>query len=245
MQQTSDDAGASVPRSWLDGCIAAHRRLERLIEGLPDDVARQPTRLPEWSVGHLLTHVARNADANAGVIEAAQRGELVPMYPGGREQREGAIAAGQGRPAADLVTDVRAAHERLERAWATTSDELWATGLGLRSGGYATLPDFVFSRWREVEVHSIDLGLVDRGGPEWDELPPIYLDREWQVTLNALPPRVPDELTLLLVPGDRPSHAVGNGDQRVIVRATPGRLLGWLMGRGGDPTWPVLRPWVY
>ena len=100
----------------------------------------------------LLTHVARNADANAGVIEAAQRGELVPMYPGGREQREGAIAAGQGRPAADLVTDVRAAHERLERAWATTSDELWATGLGLRSGGRATLPDFVFSRWREVEV---------------------------------------------------------------------------------------------
>jgi maleylpyruvate isomerase len=245
MQEGTTRQGASVPHAWLDGCIAAHRRIEALIEGLPDVVARRPSRLEGWSVGHVLTHLARNADANSGVVEAAQRGELSRMYPGGREQRDGAIEAGAGRPAAELLADLKAAHQRLERAWTSTSNEQWATALGERVTAPGTLPDFVLSRWREVEVHLIDLGLQDRGGPDWDDLPPAYIDLEWPITLAGIAPRVPDELLLILVPGDRPSKAFGKGSERVVVRGTPGRLLGWLMGRGGDPTWPKLGAWQY
>jgi maleylpyruvate isomerase len=212
---------------------------------MSDATARQPTALEGWTIGHILTHVARNADAHSGIVEAAQRGEMVPMYPGGRSQRDGAIDAGQGRPAAELIADVRAAHQRLERAWATTSEAVWATGLGQRTTGPATVADFVFTRWREVAVHLVDLGMVDRGGPDWDGLNPIYVDLEWQATLPGLGDRVPENVTLVLVPGDRPSHASGKGDELAIVRATPGRILGWLFGRGGDPAWPTIRPWSY
>jgi maleylpyruvate isomerase len=245
MQQPTAQMGSSIPRGWLDGCIAAHRRVEAVVAAIPDATARQSTRLEGWSVGHILTHLARNADAHSGIVEAAQRGEIAPMYPGGRAQRDGAIDAGQGRPAAALIADLRSAHERLERAWAATSEELWATGLGQRATGPATLADFVFSRWREVEVHLMDLDLAAHGGPDWDGLSAAYVDLEWPATLAGLAERAPEGVTIVLVPGDRPSHAFGSGPERAIVRATPGRLLGWLFGRGGDPAWPVPRPWSY
>jgi maleylpyruvate isomerase len=54
---------------------------------------------------------------------------------------------------------------------------------------------------------------------------------------------VPEGATLVLVPGDRPSRAVGSGEGRAVVRAEPRRLLRWLVGRGGDPSWPALGPW--
>ncbi len=241
MEKPPASAATSVPRARLDGCRAAHRRVEALVESLTDADARRASPLPGWTVGHILTHLARNADAHTGMIEAAQRGELSPMYPGGPAQRDGAIAAGQGRPAAELVADLKAAQRRLEDAWAAMSDELWATGLGLRRTGPGTLADFVFSRWREVEVHTVDLDLP--GGPDWDGLSPAYVDLEWQELLAHLDERLPEGVTLLLVPGDRPSRAFGRGDERVVVRARPGRILAWLLGRGGDPSWPELRPW--
>src|SRR4051794_41866135 len=115
MQGRTASTASSVPRQWLDGCIAAQRRIEAIVESLPDATARQATALEGWTVGHILTHVARNADAHAGIVEAAQRGEMVPMYPGGRAQRDGAIEAGAGRPAAGRVARGPAAHPRRGR----------------------------------------------------------------------------------------------------------------------------------
>ena len=38
------------------------------IEGLTDDQAREPSLLPGWSRGHVLTHLARNADAMVNLL---------------------------------------------------------------------------------------------------------------------------------------------------------------------------------
>jgi maleylpyruvate isomerase len=232
-----------VPQPWIDGCRAAHRRLDTLVEGLTDEMARRPTSLAGWTVGHLLTHLARNADSHRGIFEAAQRGEMTWQYPGGPAQREGDIAAGAGRPAAELIQDGRTANRRLEQAWAATEQETWAMGLGRRAKGYTTLADYVFLRWREVEVHLVDLGLTERGGPDWDGLSPAYVDVEWQAMLAGLKDRVPEGTTLLLVPDDRPSHAEGKADERVVVRAAPARILAWSFGRESPPGWPELGPW--
>lgn len=238
-----DPRRTPVPDGWLAGCAAAHRRLEAVAGRLTDDAARRASLLDGWSVGHVLTHLARNADSHTAMVEAAGRNEVVAQYPGGAAQREGDIAEGQGRRAAELAADVERANERLERAWAGASEEAWATGLGLRSAGPATLAELVFLRWREVEVHLVDLGLPDLGCPDWDGLDAAYLDLEWSAVLAGLGGRVPEGATLLLVPGDRPSRAFGRGEERAVVRAAPGRILGWLLGRGGEPAWPALRPW--
>jgi maleylpyruvate isomerase len=231
-----------VPRGWIDGCTESHARLDRLIGSLTDDLSRRPSPLTGWTIGHLVTHLARNADSHTGMVHAAQRGEVRAQYPGGPAEREADIEAGSGRPSTELIEDVRAATRALEEAWASTDEETWATGMGRQRKGPASLADLAFQRWREVEVHLADLA-PDLGGPGWDGLSATYVDEEWRRMTTGLTHRVPDDTTVLLVPGDRPSVAAGTGASVAVVRDLPGRILEWLFGRGGDPAWPALGPW--
>ena len=238
-----------VPRDWLDGCVAGHRRLESLLAStLTDEVAAAPCRLDGWTVGHLVTHLARNADAHRWVVESAGRGDVVPMYPGGPQSRTAAIDDGAARPADQLMSDLLTSQRRLEQAWVAASHEVWAEGLGVRNAGRTTVSDFVFLRWREAEVHAADLGLSDPDDPgsdPWDVLPATYLDHEWVEMTAGLAARLPEDVTAVLVAGDRPSRAYGTGERIVPMHGTAGRLLAWLMDRGGDPAWPALRSWSY
>ena len=65
--------------------VATARYLEALTE-LGDDDVRAPSLLPGWTRGHVITHVARNADALANVLHGAQRGELRAQYPSSEER---------------------------------------------------------------------------------------------------------------------------------------------------------------
>ncbi len=239
---------SSVPRAWITGCVASHRRVEKVTAKVTDACARRPSLLPGWTVGHLLTHLARNADAQTGMIAAARQGGIRPMYLGGAAQRDGDIEAGSGRSAAALVEDLRSACARLETAWAEADETTWATGAGLRHESVVTLADLVVYRWREAEIHFVDLGLVDLGGPSWEGLDADYVDAEWELTLRDLASRIPEGITVVLAPGDRPSRAfgagAGSGDDRVVVEAPAADILWWLTGRGGEDSWPTLLPWT-
>ena len=91
----------------VEGCGAAQAALLEDIADLSDDTARRPSRLPDWTVGHVLTHIARNADSLVWRLEGAAKGELRDQYPGGLAQRSSDIEEGAGRPAVELVRDVR------------------------------------------------------------------------------------------------------------------------------------------
>jgi hypothetical protein len=54
----------------------SHARLLAALAPLTDDGARRRSRLPGWTVGHVLTHLARNADSHLRMLEAARRGEI-------------------------------------------------------------------------------------------------------------------------------------------------------------------------
>ncbi|HEY1280558.1 MAG TPA: maleylpyruvate isomerase N-terminal domain-containing protein, partial [Acidimicrobiales bacterium] len=162
----------SKPLEWLDGARASHAALIADLGEVDDKAARGPSLLPGWSRGHVLTHLARNADGNTGIFLAAQHGEVGFQYPGGREQRSNDIEAGSGRSAAELAIDVESSIGRLEAAWDATPDDLWDTGRGANpAGGEASLTEWVFSRWRETEVHHADLGL----GYSWARWPSSYV----------------------------------------------------------------------
>ena len=233
----------AAPKAWLDGCVQTHRRLERALHGLTDAQARRPALLPGWTVGHVITHLARNADSHTRMVEAAGRGEAVTQYAGGPAEREAAIAAGQGRPAAELLTDLTLAQQRLERAWSATSEDVWAAGLRRVGSGFNSIAWAVFQRWREAEVHFADLGLTELGGPAWDQLSRDYVEAELDELILGLARRVPEGSAILLLAGDRPARVYGSGDQVVQVRASAGGALQYLMGRGGDPAWPALPSW--
>ncbi len=150
--------GAGPPREWIEGCLAAQDSLEDSLVGLDDATARSPSLLPEWSVGHVLTHIARNADSAVWRLDGAARGELRDQYPGGLEQRRDAIAAGAGRPAGELVADVRASSVAVARAIDELPDWAWDSPSRTARGVVEPSRDAIFSRWREVVVHHGDLG---------------------------------------------------------------------------------------
>jgi maleylpyruvate isomerase len=154
---TGEERG--VPTVLIDGCVAAQAALLADIAGLRDDVARRPSLLPGWNVGHLLTHIARNADSMTWRLEGAARGELRDQYPGGLEQRSSDIENGAGRPAAELVADVRQSADALERIMTELPLAAWDAPSRTSRGVVESSRDAALSRWREVAVHHGDLGL--------------------------------------------------------------------------------------
>jgi maleylpyruvate isomerase len=151
--------GAGPPREWIDGCLAAQASLDAGLVGLTDATVHSLSSLPGWSVGHVLTHIARNADSVVWRLEGAARGELRDQYPGGLEQRRDDIEAGAGRPAGDVVADVRESSAAVARAVAELPDAAWDAPSRTSRGVVEPSRDSIFSRWREVVVHHGDLGL--------------------------------------------------------------------------------------
>ncbi len=161
---------STPPTALVDGCVAAHAALGASLEDLSDAAARGPSRLPGWSVGHVLTHIARNADSVVWRLEGAAQGELRDQYPGGLEQRKDDIEAGAGRPASELVRDVRKSSAAVERVMADLPAAAWDAPSRTSRGVVESSRDAVLSRWREVVVHHGDLGLTPV------PLPPALVD---------------------------------------------------------------------
>jgi maleylpyruvate isomerase len=190
----------------VDGCRDASDRLRATLDGLDDATARRPSRLPGWTVGHVVTHLARNADSHVRMVEGAMAGGVADQYEGGLDGRAAEIAAGAGRPAMELVTDLNRAIDDLDAAWGRVPVEVWATGRArMGNGELCPCAELPARRWREVEIHRIDLGL----GAEPTDWPDAYVDLELPKALAQLPDRV--------FPADRAT------------------LLAWLVGRVEGP----------
>jgi maleylpyruvate isomerase len=99
---------------------------------------------------------------------------VADQYAGGDAQRAADIEAGAGRPAAELVADVLEAAARLERTWDNTPEEVWRIGEGRVSSGVWAVAELPFRRWREVEIHHVDLDL-GYGPADW---PDAYVEEE-------------------------------------------------------------------
>jgi maleylpyruvate isomerase len=196
----------------ITGCAAAHRRLEGTLSGLDGGTGRQASLLPGWTVGHVLTHIARNAQSHIRMLEASLEGRSVEQYAGGYEQRSGDIEAGSGRPMAALREDVIVTAAALEAAWSAMTPEAWA-GYGLARGEIWPCAVLPFHRWREVELHHVDLGL----GYDPLEWPDEYVAIELPLALQTLPERL------------------GGPGQR--------QLLAWLVGRAEQPSPLELDAW--
>jgi maleylpyruvate isomerase len=189
-----------VPTEEIAGCRAAHARLREAVTGLTDDIVRRPSLLPGWSVGHVLTHLARNADSVVRRLDGARRGEVVDQYVGGFEGRAAEIEEGAGRSADALIADVVSSSDAVDEAIAHFPADAWGRsgrGVGGHEQPVAVLP---FQRQREVEVHLVDLGL-GCSPSDW----PDDLVARWLPELLANLPRRGDAKTLM-------AWALGRGD---------------------------------
>jgi maleylpyruvate isomerase len=198
-------------------------------ERLSDEQAREPSLLPGWSRGHLLTHLARNADSLRNLLTWARTGVKTPQYSSPQERSEG-IERGAGRPAAELLADLDESAAALDVAAAGLPEAAWAAQVGTPWGhaGWFTL----WRRLTEVEIHHVDLGL-GYSPADWPEAFATY-------SLEQTASQFADERSpaLVLRASDAPVVVrIGPpADQPATTVTGPARaLLAWLTGRSaGD-----------
>lgn len=130
--------------------------LIRQAEALDDEAMREPSLLPQWTRGHVLTHIARNADGLGNLLVWAETGERHDMYPS-HEHRAADIEAGADRTAAQLTADLQEASQRFLEAAARLSPDHWAVEVE-NIGGQRLLARFIlWWRYQEVLIHHVDL----------------------------------------------------------------------------------------
>jgi maleylpyruvate isomerase len=130
---------------------------------------RRPSRLDGWSIGHLLTHVARNADSVVRRLDGARRGQATEQYPGGADERTREIEDGAGRTRSELLADIAASSAGVLAIAGQLDDAAFARStkpiVGPPQDGHTVL----VRRAREVAVHQVDLGLgyEPSSWPDW------------------------------------------------------------------------------
>jgi maleylpyruvate isomerase len=233
-----DAAGAVVA-----GVAESTGVLVERLAGFDDAAAREASALPGWSRGHVLTHLARHADAQTRVARAAIEGRLVAPYPGGPAGRAAEIEAGSGRGAAELVADVRESADRLAEAWGAVPPDGWSRPTRAVSGT-RPLAVAAVARWVEVELHHLDL---DLGPVGW---PVPFVRAALDYVLAGLPARRRDappeprrwrltcpDLGITWTVEDTPEGTRVTRDAAASgaagVEAEGAALLRWLTGRGG------------
>jgi maleylpyruvate isomerase len=213
----------------------ATERLLTAVAKLDNQSVAEPSRLPGWSRGHVLAHLARNADALVNVLEGR------PMYVSG-DARDTDIERDAPRPLETQLTDLRESAARFQEAGAAPAD--WSRTVELRNGVTDTASRVPFRRWVEVELHHVDLGI----GYELEELPEEFVEREIAFLAARFHghPEVPHTRvtdgtrawsTGRDSGGGGPAGAAGaEGHPEVTVSGPAPDLLGWLAGRRDGTT---------
>ncbi|MEU9994937.1 maleylpyruvate isomerase family mycothiol-dependent enzyme [Streptomyces sp. NPDC050848] len=198
---------------------------ERLLDAaasLDNAAVAEPSRLPGWTRGHVLAHIARNADALVNVLQGR------PMYADGAT-RDADIERDAPRPLAEQLADIRATGERFQAVGAEPAD--WDRTVELRNGVTDRAARVPFRRWVEVALHHVDLGI----GYELEDLPEEFVTREIEFLADRWSgrPEVPP-VTLHLGHHENPPTWKTGGDEGtpVVLAGTGAELLGWLSGRG-------------
>jgi maleylpyruvate isomerase len=209
----------------IDAVVASSHALHHSLESLTDEQCRQPSLLPGWTRGHVLTHLARNADALRNLVQWARTGEETPMYAS-REARSAAIEEGAGRSATELRRDLDEAGARLVDDLRTLSDEHWRRQV--RAGRLDQESDasrIPVLRRTEVEVHHVDLDL-DYTVAHWPE---DFVEDLLVESAAEFSMRDGVQSFVLVGNDDEGSWTVGAGGQEIT--GPPPALLGWLLGR--------------
>lgn len=234
----TSDAQDPTPHELLDQVADATARLLDTARGLGDGDVIDPSLLPGWTRGHVLAHLARNADSLLNLLIWARTGIETPQYAS-PFLREFDIDAGAPRPIAEQLRDIEAAADRWSALATTAPPEAWTATVRTRQGRAIPAAEIPWMRLLEVEIHHVDLAAP-------------YSPADWPASFvtRALP-RVAGDIANLLTP-DTPPFDIQATDLDFTTSLTPGApthtvlgpaasLLAWLTGRspGRDLSGPL------
>lgn len=229
-----------TPYDDLVGAREATARLLRHLEALDPSALRGPSLLPGWTAAHVVAHLAGNAWSHVRMLDGCLAGEVRSQYADDRAREDG-IAGLAAQPEHVVAASAAAAAAALEQRWAAMQPEHWARPVRWLDRGTAPAHSTVWSRWKEVEVHRVDLA----AGYQPADWPPLFPERLLQQLLRRA-----DLPAMLLGPSGRADVAVGDG-KGPRISGPVHALAGWLSGRSdgaglrvSQGPLPSLPPWA-
>jgi maleylpyruvate isomerase len=236
-------------KNSLDRIAAATDRLLATAGTLGDAQMREPSLLPGWTRGHVLTHIARNADGLGNLLRWARTGTEIPMYASA-EARNADVKAGAGRSAADLAADVRESAAAFAAGVPTLSGDAWTVLVRALHGPPFPAFGALERRLSEVEIHHVDLNAGYAPG-DWPE---DFLIEALPRVAASFAGREDAPRCVVRPEGAKDSFRVGpehGGAPPVTINGQPTDVLAWLLGRDGGTrltvadggALPELPPW--
>jgi maleylpyruvate isomerase len=213
----------------------ASARLVRTVDGFHGDDWTSSSLLPEWSRAHVVAHVALNAEGMAralrGLVPDPEDDEPRTMYDSD-ERRGQDIADLAGQAPSEIRARLLGGMTNLVDAMDAVPADQWEARLERTPGGRtmraSALPGM---RWRELEIHHVDL---DAG----------YTRARWPLEfsehlLDAMAKRVRPEHPFEVRPSDSArAWVLGDGEAPFeaeyavpVVTGTAADLAWWLTGR--------------
>jgi maleylpyruvate isomerase len=153
-------------RDLSDRLDLATQRLLDTARIITEPDLRAPSLLPGWTRAHVLTHVARNADAMRNLLAGVRTGRDRPGYASA-EAREAGIEEGAGRRARELTEDLADSAMALRTVARQLPDEGWRVPVRmLDTADPYPAAELLTRRLVEVELHHCDLG-AGYGPADW------------------------------------------------------------------------------
>jgi maleylpyruvate isomerase len=205
---------------------SAEALVAQFVKNLSNEDVAANSLLPDWSRGHVLSHLANNARGLSNLIEWALSGVQKNMYVS-VEQRAIDIENDAKRPGKEIIADFLEQSKilafNLDRLMVgpLLSDEVV-----IGNGSHVHPHELTTLRERELLVHLVDLGLE-------------YKANDWTFDFSiktlksvSVGKRKESVKYRLLIAGDHTWTMDQNG--MVDIFGTPQSLAAWLMGREPD-----------
>jgi maleylpyruvate isomerase len=201
-----------------------------LIAAQSDDDLRGPSALPGWTRAHIVSHLARNADALCNLLDWARTGVVTPMYPSAEARVDG-IEAGVARPIGEQRADLENASAHFVAECDAMTEAAWDAEVRTRANRAVRGVEIPWMRIRESWVHGVDLGV----GASFADVPRGVVDPLIDEVARGLAGR--DDcppMTIVQRDGTR-TWRIGpldaSGDAITTVEHDGPVLLAWLLGR--------------
>ncbi|MFE7525250.1 maleylpyruvate isomerase family mycothiol-dependent enzyme [Kitasatospora sp. NPDC057542] len=222
-------AAASAARHLAQVEESTRHLLHTAAELKPEALA-EPSALPGWTRGHVLAHLARNADSLVNLLTGARTGTDVPQYASD-EARDQGIERDAPRPLEVQLADLRDSHERFLAAAALMADEAWAVQVRHRFGYLFPASDIPAKRLVELEYHHVDL---DAGytPAHWPE---SFAAAQFRKLAAGLAEKAGLPAVELVAEDTEDRAVIGTGEPALTVEGPVRALTAWLSGRSaGD-----------
>ncbi len=221
----------TAARVWM---ASGQQSVEAAVASLDDLAVAQPSALPNWTRGHVLSHLARNAEALTNLVTWARTGVETPMYAS-PEARDAEIEAAAGDGVEVLVDELRSTASRFAAELdALTPDQL-AFVVVTRGGLSRPVADVAWMRVREVWLHLVDLDL----GVSMADVPTDVCLAVADDVLRAFARRPDCTPFAARITDTGAEYVVSAGGPMVsggpVVIADARTMAGWLTGRGHTP----------